>query len=338
MDMGTRLFRDGIIAAGIILLCFLCFFPACTKTTVTVPVVASSSPIAIIVQNGSNLTMLDSALKKAGLFSSLDGAAPPFYTLFAPPDAAWTLAGLTDSSIYEATPAYLKRLMLYHMIITTGNGLTTWELPQGTDLPVATASLGDTVYVSVNPNGVFINGNLLTQTNIVASNGIMHAIQNVLFPANGTILQTLNNLSQTDTTITVFLKALNYASEGSTNLNSLLTSSGLYTGKLYSIFVPTNNAFRAYFGDTTSVNFSLITPDSLATIITRQILNGRVFASDFVPGSGIPSLYGMDSVNFSASYANVLVQNGDSTFANVISANILATNGVIYKTDQVLVP
>jgi uncharacterized surface protein with fasciclin (FAS1) repeats len=336
--MGIKLFRDGIIIAGIIFLCFLSIFPGCTKTTVTVPVVTSASPIALIVKNASNLTILDSALRKAGLFSSLDSAPPPYYTLFAPPDIAFTTAGIMDSNIYQTPAAYLKRLLLYHMIISVNNGFTIADLPQGTDLPLATASPGDTIYVTVNPNGVFINGNLLTQTNVVASNGIIHAVQSVLFPANGPILQTLNNLSVADTTLTFFLSALNYASTSGTNLDSLLASGGIYSGKLFSVFVPTNNAFRAYFGDTTSINFAQFTPDSLVSILTRHILNGRVFSSDFVPGSGIPTLYGMDSVNFSASNPNVLVQNGDSTFANVIATNILATNGVIYKIDQVLVP
>jgi len=336
--MGIKFLRNGFVAAGVLLVCLLSLFPACTKTTVTVPVVTSSSLIAVIVKNGSNLTLLDSALHKSGLFSTLDSAAPPYFTLFAPPDAAFATAGFTDSTIYKDSVPYLRRLMLYHMIISLNNGLTTSEFPQGTDVPVATASPGDTIYITVNGNGAFVNGNLLTQTNIVASNGIIHAVQNVLFPANGTILNTLNNISLTDTTITFFLNALNYASAGSVNLDSLLGGGGSYAGNVYSVFVPTNNAFRSYFGDTTTINFSSFSPDSLVTLLTRHIVNGRVFSSDFAAGSGIPSLYGVDSVDFSISLPNVLVQNGDSTFANVITTNILATNGVIHKIDQVLVP
>jgi uncharacterized surface protein with fasciclin (FAS1) repeats len=327
--MGIIIFRKGVKISAIIFFAVYLFF-ACTKTTVKIPVVTTTSTIAAIVKNGSNLTLLDSILKKTGVILTLDSTGP--YTLFAAPDAAFTAAGFTDSTIYKDSVSYLKRLMLYHII---GGSYTLAQLPQGVNMPFETASPGDFIYITTDSSGVYINGNLITQSNVTASNGYIHAIQNVLFPPNGSVLQTLQGLSVADTTLTVLVSALNYINSGGTNnLNALLSGGGVY-----SIFAPTNNAFRSYFGDTTTVSFANYTPDSLANLLSRHIVNGRVFSSDFIAGTGIPSLLAGDSINFSPYYANTLVQkDSTSTSIGIIATNILATNGVIHKIDTIIFP
>jgi uncharacterized surface protein with fasciclin (FAS1) repeats len=328
--MGITIFRKGIIAAGIILFSVYLFF-ACTKTTTTVPIVTTSSTIAAIIKNGTNLTILDSILKKTGYILTLDSAGP--FTLFASTDVAFAAAGFTDSTIYKDSINYLKRLVLYNLIY--GDGFTLSQLPQGIDTPFQTAG-GEFIYVTTDSAGVFINGSLIAQSNVLAKNGYIQSVQNVLFPPYGSVLQTLQGLSLVDTTLTVLVSALNYASTGmgSASLDSLLASNG----SVSTIFAPTNNAFRAFFGDTTTVSFANYTADSLIRLLNRHILNGRFFTSDFSFGTSIPTLLTGDSVNFSPFYPNVIVQKDSITTANIITPNILSTNGVIHKIDQVLIP
>ena len=161
-------------------------------------------------------------------------------------------------------------------------------------------------------------------------------MHSVLFPPNnGSVFQTLINVSAADTTLSYLLSALNYASTGTTNLDTLLSGKNVY-----SIFAPTNSAFRAYFGDTINVPIASmgIPADTIAKLLSRHIVNRRIFSSDFIAGSGYPSLVAGDSIVFSPYYQNVLLQKGDSTSLNIVTTNILATNGVIHKIDQVLNP
>ena len=329
--MAITIFKKGIITVGIILFSMYMFF-ACTKTTTKVPIVTTQSTIAAIVNNATNLTLLDSILKKTGYILTLDSAGP--FTLFAATDVAFTAAGYTDSVIYKDSINYLKRLVLYNLIY--GDALTTSQFPQGTNVAFATASVGDSIYITTDSAGVFINGNLIAQSNILAKNGYIQSVQSVLFPPNnGSVFQTLINVSAADTTLSYLLSALNYASTGTTNLDTLLSGKNVYT-----IFAPTNSAFRAYFGDTINVPIASmgIPADTIAKLLSRHIVNQRIFSSDFIAGSGYPSLVAGDSIVFSPYYPNVLLQKGDSTSLNIVTTNILATNGVIHKIDQVLNP
>lgn len=336
--MRSTIFRDKIITTGIAFL-FFCIFSACVKTTNTVPVVNSSSTIAVIIKNATNLTYFDSALKKTGLILTLDSAGP--FTIFVPPDAVFTAAGITDSTIYKASLSYLTRLVRYHLIagdIYTAAILGS-TLP-GPNAPTEAASINpstgkvDTLFVTVNATGIYINGNLLTQTDVTGSNGVIHAVSAILIPPTGSIWQTLYNDStlNNDSTLTYLVAALNRASMGATNMDTLLSGNGVY-----SLFAPTNNAFRA-FGFTSKDTINTIDPDSLARILSFHVVPGRVFSSDFTISGQLPTLIAGDSISFSPTYTTLLMQKGDSTYSNIITTNIMANNGVIHKIDQVLIP
>ncbi len=335
--MYIKIFRNRIIAAGIVWVC-ICSLPACVKTTNTVPVVNSSSTIAAIVRNATNLTVLDSILKITGQLSLLD-SKDTVYTLFAPPDIAFGAVGLYDSTLYKDSIGYFTRLVRYHLL--AGYAKTAALLAAdlaGPNAPYLSAS-GDTLFFTVNGNGIFVNGNPLTQTDVMASNGVIHAISRVLLPPNGSIWRTLSYDSAlyNDSTFTYLVAALNRASTtmtmGSPILDTLLSSGGIFT-----IFAPSNNAFRAdsIFATIDAINAA--DPDSLVRLLTRHIVAGRVFSSDFSQTSPLPTLLAGDSINFALTYGITIMQKDSINFANVSVTNILATNGVIHKIEQVLTP
>lgn len=313
---------------------------ACIKSTST-PVITSGSSIAAIVKNATNLTLLDSAMSKAGLLPTLDSTNPISvagpYTLFAPVNIAFSNIGFTDSTIYKDSVGYLKRLILYHIL--SGYGKTMSDFASeitSPNTPVVSAG-GDTLFLTLGSAGLFVNGNLVTQTDIVAKNGIIQALSGVLIPPfYGNIYQTLKTLSlSSDTTLTFLIAALDRASQSTAygySLDSLLSS-----GSLFTILAPTNAAFQA-FNDSTLASIPLINSynaDTLARILQCHILNGRVFSSGFPQSGSLLSIAG-DSLTFASTYALTVQSPGDSTAAGFISVNNLATNGLIHKINQIL--
>jgi uncharacterized surface protein with fasciclin (FAS1) repeats len=301
----------------------------CVKSTNTPSITPGTTTIAGMVKLAGNLTLLDSAMSKAGLLPTLDSAGP--YTLFAPVNIAFTNAGFSDSTFYKDSVGYLKRWILYHIL--AGYGKTVAIL--GTEIkspnfPVVSAS-GDTMFLTLDSAGLFVNGNLVTQTDIIAKNGVIQALSGVLIPPfYGNIYQTIKALSvSSDTTLTYLVAALDRASASTTytNLDTLLSSASLFT-----ILAPTNAAFQS-FGDTSISQVQNANPDTLSRILQCHLMNGRVFSSDFPQAGSLVSIAG-DSLAFS--FGPTVRSPGDSTPAAIIGVNRLSTNGVIHKVNQIL--
>ena len=329
-------FRNGLMALVIIIAGIVCF-SGCMKTTITVPVVNSSSSIEAIVNNATNLTVLDSILKRTGLISLL-GSKDTVYTLFSPPNLAFSTIGLYDSTLYKDSTGYLLRLAKYHLIagVAKTAALITADL-MGPNAPYLSAS-GDTLYFTVNSTGIYINGNPLTQTDVMASNGVIHAIQSVLIPPTGTVWHTLayDSALYNDSSLTYLAAALNRAS---TSTSAAVNLDSLLSGGVFSIFAPINAAFQADSNLSSIAAINAADPDSLYRLLTRHIVAGRVFSSDFSTTTKIPTLLQGDSVAFTVIYGTLgILQNDSINVSNFSTQNILATNGVIHKVGQLLVP
>lgn len=311
----------------------LCVFAAiaiitgCVKNSNTPILTPTTSTIAQIVKLGSNLTILDSALSKSGLLQNLDTSTVGSYTLFAPVDQAFLSAGFADSTVARLSKDSLRNFLSYY-IYYGQNGLTLsgGGLPIGPNAPLGMITPGDTVFCSIINGSGYINGTLITQSDVIAKNGVIQALGGLYFPPIGNIMTTI----QSDTTLSFLDTAILRASQSDTNFVMLLTS-GLYT-----IFAPTNNAFRQAGYASSTVLYSM-NADSMARLVTTHILAGRVFTSSF---SSIDTLYSyddQDSLFVSAAFGTIQ-SKGDSTASNLGPVNIAATNGLIHKVSQVLFP
>lgn len=119
-------------------------------------------------------TTLAKALTEADLIGTLKGAGP--YTVFAPTDEAFaklpagTLEGLLEDK------AKLKRVLLYHVV---GGSVMAADVVK---LKEATTAEGQAVQIAAGPDGVKVNNANVTQTDISASNGVIHVIDSVILP------------------------------------------------------------------------------------------------------------------------------------------------------------
>ena len=126
------------------------------------------------METGNFRTLL-SAFKSASLIDML--RSPGQYTIFAPTDAAFKRlpAGSLDALFKDSRS--LKPFLLNHMMrgVKAANDILPGELS-----PME----GRTLRATLNGNAILINGAQIVDSDIRATNGVIHAIDDVLVPLN----------------------------------------------------------------------------------------------------------------------------------------------------------
>ncbi|MDF1616105.1 fasciclin domain-containing protein [Petrocella sp. FN5] len=145
---------------------------------VTAP--AANPSIVEIALGNDDLSMLVALLQKAGLVEALMADGP--FTVFAPTNAAFEslLSQLGISAEALMAQPDLSKVLLYHVI--SGQVLST-DLTEG--LRAGTLN-GNDVVASLS-DGVKINTSNVIAADIMASNGVVHVIDQVLVPSDFTL-------------------------------------------------------------------------------------------------------------------------------------------------------
>jgi uncharacterized surface protein with fasciclin (FAS1) repeats len=298
---------------------FLIIFSSCKKDDA--PALIDTSITAQVVSS-ANLSLLEAAVIKAQLTGTLSGAGP--FTVFAPTDDAFAASGITLSTINSLDTSDLQAILLYHVLPAE---VASGSVPAGPNAKVITAS-GDSVFVTKNISGVFVNGIKVSQADIDASNGVIHLISQVLLPPVGNLVE----VAQSYDDFSFLVAAVLRASTGSTNVAQILSSGGTFT-----VFAPTNDAFIDA-GITSIDAINSLDPDILASVLLYHVVQGRVFSSDLTNGATPATAYG-DSVTIGITNSGGTVDGfANATPSNIVGANIMARNGVIHVIDQILLP
>ena len=265
-----------------------------------------------IIQNSPNHNTLEAAVLAAGLDGALNTLDP--ITVFAPTDDAFNaLPAGTVAALLNDIPA-LTDILLYHVI--NGTVLST-DL---TDGQIATTLNGSDITVTIN-NGVFINGtSQVIVADVVASNGVVHVVNEVLSPAapqQFTIWDVIQN-SPDHTTLEAVV--------GLAGLDGALDSPGAFT-----VFAPTDAAFALV--PQPIIDALIADPTGLLTfILTYHVVPSVALSTDLADGQVITTLSGQD--------VTVSIVNG-SVFINhaqVTVADIVTDNGVVHVIDAVIAP
>jgi uncharacterized surface protein with fasciclin (FAS1) repeats len=117
---------------------------------------------------------LIAALVAADLVDTLSGAGP--FTVFAPTDAAFAAAGLNADNIGEVPVETLRGILLFHV---AAGRLDAANVTTRTSVPMLSGSAAG---IAVTAEGAFIEEARIVQTDVAASNGIIHVIDGVLLP------------------------------------------------------------------------------------------------------------------------------------------------------------
>ena len=119
-------------------------------------------------------TTLASLLKKARLVGALQGKGP--FTVLAPTDAAFAKVPKSTLVALGADRAKLRSVLLYHVI--------AGKVPAAKVVKLRSAKTlnGQTIPIRVVGGKVFVGDARVVKTDVVASNGVIHAINQVLIP------------------------------------------------------------------------------------------------------------------------------------------------------------
>jgi uncharacterized surface protein with fasciclin (FAS1) repeats len=141
--------------------------------------IAPTKNIVDTVISAGHFATFASAVNAAGLTTELAAKGP--FTVFAPTDEAFKKlpAGAYDSLLKDT--GKLKAVLNYHVI---SGYFMARDLKSG---EVATAQ-GSPLTAVVSSSEVRVNGARVTQADIVATNGIVHAIDVVILPKNWQLL------------------------------------------------------------------------------------------------------------------------------------------------------
>lgn len=302
---------------------FLLLFAACEKMP---PLPGGEGPKTIYqtIASDGRFTFLTVAVAKAGLIQTLNDKKAQL-TLFAPTDDAFKAAGFkTPKDIADVPEATLKAILLYHAL---GSEVKSNAIPLAANTEVNTVAAKPVFVTRTNAGKVFVNGISVIQKDLDCTNGVIHVVNRVLQASVGTIVQT----AQGNPNLTYLVAAVLRASQGTTNVAAVLSSAGPFT-----VFAPTNQAFKnAGFATIDAINATAA--DALTPILTYHVIGARVFSSDLVNNSDVPTVNG-GTLRITLTGSPKVKGKTNATTSNIIITDILATNGVVHVIDQVLLP
>jgi uncharacterized surface protein with fasciclin (FAS1) repeats len=286
------------------------------------PVTPAPANIVELAQGNPNLSVLVEAVVAADLVTTLSGPGP--FTVFAPTDAGFAALlaelGVTKAELL-ADRALLTQVLTYHVLparvpasaVPAGEAITTVE---GSIFKIDAAAGGALVITDGRNRQTNV-----TQTDVAASNGVIHVIDRVLLPANQDIVQT----AQASADFSVLVEAVVAA-----NLVPTLRGAGPFT-----VFAPTDAAFAALLAELGVTKDALLADTALLTqVLTYHVVPGRVLAANVPLGAPITTVQG-DTFTVNAS---LVITDQRMRTANIVATDVLASNGVIHVVDRVILP
>ncbi len=297
---------------------------SCSKDDDPVP---ASNTITDKVVADANFSLLEQAVVKANLATTLSGTGP--FTVFAPDDAAFAASGINATAINALSASQLSNLLLYH---TIPSKILAAQVPAGPNAKVVTAS-GDSVFVTSNASGVYVNGIKVIAADIAADNGVIHKVGRVINPPAGNIVETAIAAG-----LDSLVKAVTRATSGPGGDPTLAGT--LSTAKL-TVFAPTNQAFTNLLTALMLTDINQIPMPTLLAVLRYHVVGGRAFSSDLANGSLSMLAGGNTTINLTNGTSGgptILGNSNGGNKSNITATNIMCRNGVVHLIDRVLVP
>ena len=281
----------------------------------------SPGNIVEIAQSNGNFETLITALEAAGLDAVLADESADF-TVFAPTDAAF--AALPEGTLEAllADTDMLADVLLYHVITDNVVGsATALSLAGNTQVMANDQKLA----ITVRGDALYLNESVVIDTDIEASNGVIHVIDAVLTPVGiGEPEGSIVDIALASPDLTTLVAALQAA-----NLVTTLADESAE----FTVFAPTDQAFAQLGED--AINALLGDIDALTDVLLYHVIAGSS-----VDSIDATALFGEAVAMANEESVNVDIREG-SLFINdsqVIIRDVPATNGIIHVIDTVLLP
>ena len=149
--------------------------PPVAQPPVAQPPAPTAGTITVVASSNPAFSTLTAALTAAGLTDAL--AKPGAFTVFAPTNEAFSALPpeTLQALLRPANKALLTKILTYHVV---PQKITAAQI-SSVDVPTLE---GNPLKIRVDAGGVKINDAAVTQADVMASNGVIHAINKVILP------------------------------------------------------------------------------------------------------------------------------------------------------------
>lgn len=135
---------------------------------------APDATIGDVLEDDSELSTFNNYIRHTGIIKQLD--APGEFTVFAPANSAFNMLPAGSLGALTADEAFLRHVIAYHVVpglyaAADLMGRSHLRTLDGTDVSIVAAG-----------EGAVIGGAIIEETDIVAVNGYVHKIAQVMFP------------------------------------------------------------------------------------------------------------------------------------------------------------
>ncbi len=289
--------------------------------------------IVQIAQGNSDFSILVQALTRPDLSTNfaevLSGPGP--FTVFAPTNAAFQalLAELEVPSLNDIPAPVLEAVLTYHVVAGSvrSNALSDGQVVTTLNNGTFTVNTQGGVRIT-DANGRIAN---VIQADIIASNGVIHAIDKVILPELGQGAEpNIVQIALDNPDFSILVQALTRP-DLSLDFVSILSGEGPFT-----VFAPTNAAFQDLLTELNLSSLNDIPAATLEAVLQYHVVSGKVKSSDLTNGQVVTTLQtGTFTVN---TQGGVTITDANQRTASVIQADIVASNGVIHVINKVILP
>jgi transforming growth factor-beta-induced protein len=252
------------------------------------------------------------------------------YTVFAPTDAAFTALlaelGVTAEQLLSDKPR-LSRVLRYHIV--RGELEAEEVLAKDRIRTTQGGRLWQSGGVLTDANGRTAN---IVQTDIQASNGVIHVIDNVVLPkarptvVPGSIVDTAVSVNAATGEFSILIAALQAANP---DIMRKLSQTGEYT-----VFAPTDAAFTDLLEELGVTAEELLSNRSLVSRVLRyHIIRDELDSTEVLASERIRTWQG----GWLLQEGGVLTDANGRT-SNIIDVDIQTSNGIIHIIDTVVLP
>lgn len=296
---------------------------------------AEAQDIVAVASGNPEFSTLVELVSAAGLVETLQGEGP--FTVFAPTNAAFEKVPAEVMDMLAADTELLAQVLTYHVV--SGKVMSSDVRPGS----VPTVQ-GEELEISVDGSTVKVNDANVIVVDVEASNGVIHVIDSVILPPS--VASALAEGSESPTEDTAMGDD---AMAGSGTVVDVATEAGSFTTLLslveaaglvetlqgegpFTVFAPTDEAFAALPAE---VREALLLPENaelLADILLYHVVQGAAVTSDQVVAGPVEMANG-DEAQLTTADGRVQIDG-----ANVVSADVMASNGVIHVIDAVIIP
>lgn len=304
------------------------------SATPVAPAFAQDADIVDTAVAAGDFNTLVTAVQLAGLVEALKGDGP--FTVFAPTDEAFAkLPPDVLQAALDDPEGLLTQVLLYHVV--AGKVMSS-DLSDG--LEVATLQ-GESVKFTLSDGAAMVNDANIIAADIEASNGVIHVIDTVILPPS--IVAAAAAAEEAAEPVATPAPAEELAdivdtavAAGSFNtLVAAVQAAGLVDALRgpgpFTVFAPTDDAFAKLPAGTIDALLADPTGD-LTQILLYHVVPGKVMSTDLSDGLEATTLQG-GAVVFTLADGAARVND-----ANIIAADIEASNGVIHVIDSVILP